>query len=330
MLSQPDLYTRRPVPRDPEIVRQILCYSRGSLAGLPERRGFDRTQGGTGGSGELDGGVMSVMEAIASRRTHNGVFKPDAVRTEHIYTLANLAQRAPSSINTQPWRFFWLLDREDIDAIADISRDSWYWIMNEGRFLDRYKPNIHISRGTPEKGKGIHVSNIPRLLRPLTGLWNTNKALPIMRLARIPAQMADMQAHLVRSSPLILAGGLDKETMYKSELDTLYATTVLGSAMVNIWNTVGSLDMGMQFISGPQEAPGAWQKVERAIGVPDSVELKFIWRLGYLPEEDKPNRFDWNSPQRSPLSDNNSVKLEGNLGPLPDEAEELRRARDGR
>lgn len=281
----------------------------------------------------MDSGVMSVMEAISARRTHNGVFKPDPVRTEHIYTLANMAQRAPSSINTQPWRFFWLVDREDIEEIADINRDSWYWIMHEGKFLERYKPNIHVSSKisgeTPEKGKGIHISNMPRLLRPLTGLWNTSKALPLMRLVRIPDQMADMQADLVRSAPLILAGGLDKETMYKSELDTLYATTVLGAAMVNIWNTVGSLEMGMQFISGPQEAPGAWQKVERVIGVPDSAELKFIWRLGYLPEEDKPNRFDWSSPQRSPLSDNNSVKLNGGLAPLPDDEEELCRSRDG-
>lgn len=282
--------------------------------------------------GDVDGEVtkvMSVMEAITARRTHNGVFKPDPVRTEHIYTLARLAQRAPSSINTQPWRFFWLMDREDIETIADINRDSWYWIMREGRFLDRYKPNIHVSGETPEKGKGIHVSNMPRLLRPLTRLWNTDKALPLMRLARIPEQMADMQADLVRGAPLILAGGLDKETMYKSELDTLYATTVLGAAMVNIWNTVGSLDMGMQFISGPQEAPEAWPKVERVVGVPDSVELKFIWRLGYLPEEDKPNRFDWKSPQRNPLSENNSVKLGGSLGPLPDDEAELRRSRGG-
>ncbi|WP_053058132.1 nitroreductase family protein [Rubrobacter aplysinae] len=288
--------------------------------------------GDMGESGSMDSGVMSVMQAIASRRTHNGRFKPDPVLTEHVYTLAHLAQRAPSSINTQPWRFFWLMDRADIDAIADISRDSWYWIMDEGRFLDRYKPNIHVpskASDTPEQGKGIHVSNMPRILRPLARLWNTDKALPIMRLARIPSQMADMQDDLVRSSPLILAGGLDKETMYKSELDTLYAITVLGAAMVNIWNTVGSLDMGMQFISGPQEAPGAWQKVERVIGIPDSVELKFIWRLGYLPEEDKPNRFDWNSPQRSPLSENNSVKLNGGLGPLPDDEDELRRSRGG-
>lgn len=285
-----------------------------------------------GDSDGVDGGVMSVMEGIASRRTHNGKFKPDPVLTEHIYTLARLAQRAPSSINTQPWRFFWLVDRPDIEAIADINRDSWYWVMNEGRFLDRYKPNIHIASrasDTPTEGKGIHINNMPRLLRPLTRLWNTEKALPLMRLARIPSQMADMQADLVRGAPLILAGGLDKETMYKSELDTLYAITVLGAAMVNIWNTVGSLDMGMQFISGPQEAPGAWEKVERVIGVPDSVELKFIWRLGYLPEEDKPNRFDWNSPQRNPLSENNSVKLNGGLGPLPDDEDELRRARDG-
>jgi len=303
------------------------------VAESSEKRGFYQPGDEAGDSGTLDGGVMDVMEAIASRRTHNGVFRPDPVRTEHIHTLASLAQRAPSSINTQPWRFFWVLDRGDIDAIADINRDSWYWIMHEGRFLDRYKPNIHIpSKGsrTPAQGKGIHVSNMPRLLRPFARLWNTSKALPIMRLARIPDQMADMQANLVRTSPLILAGGLDKETTYKSELDTLYAITVLGAAMVNIWNTVGSLDMGMQFISGPQEAPGAWQKVERVIGVPGTVELKFIWRLGYLPEDDRPNRFDWSSPQRSPLSENNSVKLNGSLGPLPDDEQELRRSRESR
>lgn len=272
---------------------------------------------------------MSVMEAITGRRTYNGPFKPDPVRTEHIYTLAHVAQRAPSSINTQPWRFFWVLDREDIERIADINHESWRWLVSDGRFLERYKPNIHLSREAPKTGSGIHVSNVPRYLRPLTRLWNTSKALPIMRLARIPEQMARMQADLVRSSPLILAGGLDRQTMDRSELDSLYAVTVLGAAMVNIWNTVASLDMGMQFISGPQEAPGAWEKVDRVIGVPGSVELKFIWRLGYLPEEDRPNRFDWRSPQRNPLSRNNSVKLGGSLGPLPDDESDLRRFREG-
>lgn len=280
-------------------------------------------------AGGVDDGVMSVMEAITSRRTHNGLFKPDPVRTEHIYRLAHVAQRAPSSINTQPWRFFWLLDREDIEKIADINQESWRWLVADGRFLERYKPNIHLSRDAPKAGSGIHISNIPRYLRPLTRLWNTSKALPIMRLARIPEQMARMQGDLVRSSPLILAGGLDRQTMDKSELDSLYAVTVLGAAMVNIWNTVASLQMGMQFISGPQEAPGAWEKVERLIGVPEEVELKFIWRLGYLPEDEKPNRFDWKSPQRNPLSQNNSVKLGGSLGPLPEDKDGLRRFRDG-
>lgn len=288
-----------------------------------------------GASENTNPGIMGVMEAIASRRTHNGAFKPEAVSTEHIYTLANAAQNAPTEGDDMPWHFFWLVDRKDIQEIADINRESWYWVMKEGRFLERYKPNIHMpdkrAGGAQEAptGTGLRMTNIPRLLRPLARLWDSDKILPLMRLVRIPNQMADMQGKLVSGSPLILAGGLDKETMYKSELDTLHAITVLGASMVNVWNTVGSLGMGMQFISGPQEAPHAWPRVERVIGVPDSVELKFIWRLGYLPEEDKPNRFDWSSPQRSPLSDNNAVKFGGSLDPLPEDEEELRRRRDG-
>jgi hypothetical protein len=68
--------------------------------------------------------------------------------------------------------------------------------------------------------------------------------------------------------------------------------------MENVWLTTVELGMGIQFVSFPMEVPGAWGRIERLLQVPDDLELMAVYRLGYLPEQQRRPAIDWTSSQR--------------------------------
>jgi hypothetical protein len=68
--------------------------------------------------------------------------------------------------------------------------------------------------------------------------------------------------------------------------------------MENVWLTTVELGMGIQFVSFPMEVPGNWARIERLLNVPDDLELMAVYRLGYLPPEQRRPAIDWTSHQR--------------------------------
>ena len=48
---------------------------------------------------------MEFLDVVRRRKTTNGPFLPDPVSEEHQRLLMELAGRAPSQLNSQPWRF---------------------------------------------------------------------------------------------------------------------------------------------------------------------------------------------------------------------------------
>ena len=68
--------------------------------------------------------------------------------------------------------------------------------------------------------------------------------------------------------------------------------------MENVWLTTVELGMGIQFISFPMEVPENWHRIERLLEVPDELELMAVYRLGYLPPEQRRPAIDWSSHQR--------------------------------
>ena len=57
---------------------------------------------------------MDILEAIRTRKSIRG-FKPDPVRREILAEILEVACRAPSAMNTQPWEFF-VLAGEALEA----------------------------------------------------------------------------------------------------------------------------------------------------------------------------------------------------------------------
>src|SRR5690554_2523309 len=105
---------------------------------------------------------MELLDAIRRRKTTNGAFLPDPVSAEHQHTLLEAAGRAPSQLNSQPWRFVVIESRETIDEIARISGESMTETMSNGTFFERYKPYFRFSKAEmDEKRSGMLFDKLP-------------------------------------------------------------------------------------------------------------------------------------------------------------------------
>lgn len=67
---------------------------------------------------DTSGRKMTVTEAIHSRRSIRK-FKPDIITREQIETLIDAACAAPSSKNSQPWKFVVIMDETEKERVLD-------------------------------------------------------------------------------------------------------------------------------------------------------------------------------------------------------------------
>ncbi|MEW6422608.1 MAG: nitroreductase family protein, partial [Deinococcota bacterium] len=238
-----------------------------------------------------------------ARRTTNGAFRPDPVSREHQHLLMRVAQAAPSHFNSQPWRFVLIENRATIERIADISGESMTELIAAGAFFERYRRYFRFSAAEmDERRDGIHIDHLPGPLRPFTRQVFSDTGLKLMRQLGVPKKLGEDNRRLVAGSPLLLAALLDRAEYRPGELSGFYSVFGLGAAIENIWNAVGALGMGIQFISTPMEIPRQWQAIRDLLRVPDGLELMAVYRLGYLPPEEKRPSIDWSSRHRKRLS----------------------------
>jgi nitroreductase len=242
---------------------------------------------------------LDLLDAIPRRRTTNGPLLPDPVSEEHQRLLMEVAGRAPSQLNSQPWRFVLVERRETIDAIADISGESMTEAMSNGTFFERYKPYFRFSRAEMERQRsGMLFDRLPAALRPFTSQAFTSRGQRLMNTLRVPQTLGAENRKLVAGAPLLLAVLLDRAENRTGELSSFYSVFSMGAAMENVWLTTVELGMGIQFVSFPMEVPGQWGRIERLLAVPDELELMAVYRLGYLPQESRRPAIDWTSSER--------------------------------
>ena len=91
---------------------------------------------------------------------------------------------------------------------------------------------------------------------------------------------------------------LDRAEYRPGQLSSFYSVFSMGAAMENVWLTTVELGMGIQFISFPMEVPGRWEEIVRLLKVPDELELMAVYRLGYVPVEQRRPAIDWVSHER--------------------------------
>lgn len=118
----------------------------------------------------------------------------------------------------------------------------------------------------------------------------------------VPKTLGAENRKLVAGSPLLLGVMLDRSEYRPGQLSSFYSVFSMGAAMENVWLTTVELGMGIQFISFPMEVPGRWDEIVRLLRVPDDLELMAVYRLGYLPPEQRRPAIDWSSSQRKLVS----------------------------
>jgi nitroreductase len=246
---------------------------------------------------------LDFLEVVKTRKTTNGAFLPGPVSREHQHLLVEVAAMAPSHFNSQPWRFVLVDDRDIIEDVARISGESMTRLLEEGTFWKRYRPYFRFSeQEMEEKGDGIHFDQMPSVLKPFARQIFSNTGQAVMNRFGVPRTLGEDNRKLVAGSPLLLAVLLDKAEYRPGELSGFYSVFGMGAAVENIWLTTAAIGMGIQFVSTPREIPENWEKLQRLLSVPDDLELMAVYRLGYVPEEQRRPAIDWSSRQRKRLS----------------------------
>ncbi|MCM3686982.1 nitroreductase family protein [Kocuria rosea] len=246
---------------------------------------------------------MEFLDVVFRRRTTNGPFLPDPVAPEHQKLLLQAAAAAPSQFNSQPWRFVVVEDRGTIERIARISGESMTQVMAEGTFFDRYKRYFRFSRQEMDEQRfGMLFDKLPAVLRPFTGKAFTPSGQAMMNRLRVPQTLGAENQKLVAGSPLLLGVMLDRREYRPGELSGFYSLFSMGAAVENLWLTTVELGMGIQFVSFPMEAPARWVEIVELLEVPEELELMAVYRLGYVPEEQRRPAIDWSSRERRRIS----------------------------
>ncbi|MBZ9715094.1 nitroreductase family protein [Deinococcus multiflagellatus] len=246
---------------------------------------------------------MNLIDGMLARRTTNGPFRPEPVSREHQHLLMRVAQAAPSHFNSQPWRFVLIEERATIERVAQIAGQSMTELIEAGVFFERYRRYFRFSEAEMDARRdGIHIDHLPGPLKPFTRQVFSDAGLKLMRQLGVPRKLGEDNRKLVAGSPLLLAALLDKTEYRPGELSGFYSVFGLGAAMENIWNAVGALGMGIQFVSTPMEIPRHWQALGELLQVPPDLELMAVYRLGYLPEQGARPSIDWSSRHRKRLS----------------------------
>ncbi|WP_432547610.1 nitroreductase family protein [Kineococcus sp. SYSU DK004] len=242
---------------------------------------------------------MELLEAVRRRRTTNGPFLPDPVSREDQRLLAEVAGRAPSQLNSQPWRFVFVEDRATIERVAEVSGASMTEAMSNGTFFERYKRWFRFSAEEMERTRsGMLFDRMPAPLRPFTRQVFTPRGQRLVNALRVPQTLGEENRRLVAGSPLLLGVMLDRAEKRPGELSEFYSLFSMGAAMENVWLTTTQLGLGIQFVSFPMEVPGAWAQLEELLRVPDDLELMAVYRIGHVPPEQRRPAIDWSSHQR--------------------------------
>jgi nitroreductase len=247
---------------------------------------------------------MDLYEAIRRRHTTNGAFADRPIDPEHKRTILELAARAPSHFNSQPWRFVVVEEAERRKALGRVAGESMRELMEDGRFWQQYRKYFRLTPEEVEASKdGIHIDNIPGVLKPFAKYIFTERGASMMNTFRVPSVLGNDARKLVENSPMLLGIALSHEVYKPDELSGLYTLISLGAVVQTIWLAATSLGMGMQFVSTPQEIPENWALVSAMLGVPAGFELIVLFRLGYEDASIKRPTIDWSSPQRKGIDE---------------------------
>src|SRR5919197_507486 len=162
---------------------------------------------------------MDLFEAIRRRHTTNGAFAERSIDPEHKRLILELAARAPSHFNSQPWRFVVVEDVERRRTLGRIAGESMRDLMADGRFWQQYRKFFRLSQEEAEASKdGIHFDHIPPVLKPFAKYIFTERGAAIMNTLQVPRVLGNDARRLVENSPMLIGIALAQEVYRPDEL----------------------------------------------------------------------------------------------------------------
>ncbi|MBA3943586.1 MAG: nitroreductase family protein [Herpetosiphonaceae bacterium] len=242
---------------------------------------------------------MDLYDAIHARHTTNGAFDSRPVSQEDKQRLLEMAARAPSHFNSQPWRFILVENAARRKQIGHIAGESMRQLIENGEFWQQYRRYFRFNQHEVDTTHdGIHFDTMPNVLKPFVKYLFTDQGNKVVNAMQVPRVLGNDARKLVESSPLLLGLALNRTEYKPDQLSSLYSVISLGAVVQTIWLSATALGMGLQFVSTPQEIPTQWARVSQLLQIPDNFELLLMLRLGYVNPDIKRPTIDWTSPQR--------------------------------
>ncbi len=210
------------------------------------------------------------------------------------------AARAPSHMNSQPWRFVLIENKELKTELGRIAGRTMKRAM-EGPFFTDNRKYFRFSREEcTKKGDGMLISDLPEFLRPLVHKVFETDVFASISKHGVSKILGDQERKLVERSPLLLAVLMEPFTWTgeNGEMDSYYQFAhgvTIGMALENLWLACTDMKMGIQFVSMPHYYPEEWAAVKELIGAPEKLKLMALMRLGYLPNEEMKAPINWKS-----------------------------------
>ena len=209
---------------------------------------------------------MDLLEAIKSRKSVRA-FKPEPIPTETIKKVLEIACRAPSSVNSQPWEFF-IVKGEALDKLRSVGGDK----LSQGIGPD---PNVPLS----DKTRGdMGLQGIYKKRQVVLGVT----MFKILGIAKGDKQaMMDYMGSMYRffDAPAVIIICIDKILELRS-----YPLIDIGALIQTIALVAQEFDLGTCIMRAIVDYP---EQVLEIVGIPNSKNIVIGMTIGY-PDWDHP------------------------------------------
>lgn len=233
---------------------------------------------------------MSLMHAIAARRSCRGQFQDRLIRSEDLDLLLEAARWAPSPFNVQPWELLLIREKEGKGALADLTEKCVAEQFKDTKFLDDNRRWMRLSEKEWEQTcDGVlladHV-NLPQIvskdptkLQPLLKNAKHLGVLGHLGAGKVPAEEISC---LVRTSPLLILVLMNTKRRPPGEGAARWMWIGMGAMIQNLLLAATALHIGTQFVSAPLERQQDRERIRTIFNLPAAVEIVSLLRLGYL------------------------------------------------
>lgn len=124
---------------------------------------------------------MNFLDIAQSRYTTKVYDSAKQIPQEQIEKLKEVLRLSPSSINSQPWQFFFISDKETKKKLAEVSYFNEHKINDSSLLVvfaamdDIDKFEIHVKRDLPEGAVAYYNNNIKSLPEATVRSWMQNQ-----------------------------------------------------------------------------------------------------------------------------------------------------------